>query len=113
MDCAPSELRARNGRGRIPQSGGVQTGNVRAIGDGCRLVGVVPQSMYCNVTQRLVLVPCLSWSLSLSLSVVVRCRRDLFNVRLGLRLREGRGRGLRWRPGGFGLCMFADCGGSG
>lgn len=32
--------------------------------------------MYCNVTQRLVPVPCLS----LSLSLVVRCRRDLFNV---------------------------------
>lgn len=26
MDCAVSKLRARNGRGRIPQSGGGQTG---------------------------------------------------------------------------------------
>lgn len=76
MDCAVSELRARNGRGRIPQSGGGRTGIVGAIGGGCRLFGVVPRSMYCNVTQRLVPVPCLS----LSLSVVVRCRRDLFSV---------------------------------
>lgn len=55
MDCAVSELRARNGRGRIPQSGGGQT--VMYV-----LVGVVLQSMYCNVTQRLVPVPCLSLS---------------------------------------------------
>lgn len=55
MDCAVSELRARNGRGCIPQSGGGQT--VMYV-----LVGVVLQSMYCNVTQRLVPVPCLSLS---------------------------------------------------
>lgn len=78
MDCAVSELRARNGRGRIPQSGGGQT--VMYV-----LVGVVLQSMYCDVTQRLVPVPCLSLSLSWSLSVVVRCRRDLFDVAGGPR----------------------------
>lgn len=75
MDCAVSELRARNGRGRIPQSGGGQTVIVMYV-----LVGVVLQSMYCNVTQRLVPVPCLSLSLPWSLSVVVRCRRDLVDV---------------------------------
>lgn len=48
---------------------------------------------YCNVTQRLVPVSCLSWSLSLSLTVLVRGSRYLSNVAdeptLGLRSRQG------------------------
>lgn len=66
QDWAVSELRARNGRGRIPQSavrrGGRAVWHV-VLGSVDRLVGVEPRWMYRNVTQRPVSVPCLSLSL--------------------------------------------------
>ena len=73
--------------------------------------GVEPRWVYCNVSQHLVPVACLS----LSLCVLGRCRKDLFNVvggpKYGLRLRNAKTGGSWWRPDGCGLCVFADCGG--
>lgn len=58
MDCAVSELRARNGRGRIPQSAvrrGGQAVSLVLLGSVDRLVGVEPHWVYpkCDA------VPCL------------------------------------------------------